>query len=53
MANVSGEMLISLKIYRMSQAVGAGRGSLGSNLLSLCIESVLAHGGPDDALLVQ
>ena len=53
MANVSGEMLISLKTYRMSQAVGAGRGSLGANLPSLCIESVLAHGGPDYALPVQ
>ena len=42
-----------LKIYRMSQAVGAGRGSLGSNLPSLCIESALAHGGPDYALPVQ
>ena len=51
--NVSGEMLISLKLYRMSQAVGAGRDRLGSNLPSLCIESALAHGGPDYALPVQ
>ena len=29
------------------------RGSLGSNLPSLCIESALAHGGPDYALPVQ
>ena len=41
------------KMYRMSQAVGAGRGSMGSNLPSLCIESALAHGGPDYALPVQ
>ena len=51
--NVSGEMLISLKLYRMSQAVGAGRDRLGSNLPSLCIESALAHGRPDYALPVQ
>ena len=47
MVNVSSEMLISLKMYRMSQAVGAGRDRLGSNLPSLCIESALAHGGPE------
>ena len=51
--NVAGEMLISLKMYRMSQAVGAGRDRLGSNLPSLCIESALAHGGLEYALPVQ
>ena len=51
--DVISEMLISLKIYRMSQAVGAGRGSRRSNLPSLCIEIVLAHGGLDYALPVQ
>ena len=53
MVDVLAEMLISLKMDRMSQAVGAGLDRLGSNLPSLCIESALAHGGPDYALPVQ
>ena len=49
-----GQILIRrVDLCRMSQAVGAGRDRLGSNLPSLCIESALAHGGPDYALPVQ
>ena len=47
MAYIFAGIAIFEKLYRMSQALGAGRDRLGSNLPSLCIESALAHGGPE------
>ena len=47
MAYLFAGIAIFEKMHRMSQAVGAGRDRLGSNLPSLCIESALAHGGPE------